>query len=53
MRDLAPEDRKAKMKEINDAMEKRLALALKDQTLTKKVITYQKRATKKNETTRW
>ena len=47
MRDLAPEDRKAKMKEINDAMEKRLALALKDETLAKKVIAYQKVQQKK------
>ena len=47
MRDLAPEDRKAKMKEINDAMEKRLALALKDETLAKKVIAYQKEQQKK------
>ena len=47
MRDLAPEDRKTKMKEINDAMEKRLALALKDETLAKKVIAYQKEQQKK------
>lgn len=41
LRDLAPEDRQVKMKEINDAIAKRLASALKDEALAKKVIAYQ------------
>jgi len=41
MRDLSQEERQAKMKEINEAMAKRLAAALKDEALAKKVIAYQ------------
>ncbi len=41
LRDLAPEDRQTKMKELNEAMAKRLTSALKDEALAKKVIAYQ------------
>ena len=41
MRDLTPEDRQAKMKELNEAMAKRMAMALKDEALAKKVMAYQ------------
>ena len=41
LRDLTPEDRQAKMKEMNEAMAKRMATALKDEALARKVIAYQ------------
>lgn len=41
LRDLAPEDRQTKMKVINDVIAKRLLIALKDEALVKKVITFQ------------
>ncbi len=41
MRDLTPEDRQAKMKELNEAMAKRMAMALKDEALANKVMAYQ------------
>jgi len=42
MRDLSQEERQAKMKEHEAALEKRLTSALKDEALAKKVIAYQK-----------
>jgi Spy/CpxP family protein refolding chaperone len=41
LRDLTPEERQPKMKEMNEAMAKRLTSALKDEALAKKVIAYQ------------
>ena len=41
LRDLTSEDRQAKMKEMNEAMAKRMATALKDEALARKVIAYQ------------
>ena len=41
LRDLTPEDRQAKMKEMNEAMAKRMSTALKDEALARKVIAYQ------------
>lgn len=41
MRDLSQEERQTKMKEINEAMAKRLTAALKDEALAKKVMAYQ------------
>ena len=43
LRDVSEADRPAKMKEINDAMEKRFAEVLKDATLAKKVAEYNAR----------
>jgi hypothetical protein len=43
LRDLAEGDRPAKMKEINDAMEKKLGEALKDAALAKKVTEFNAR----------
>ncbi len=41
LRDLTPEERQPKMKEMNEALAKRLTSALKDEALAKKVIAYQ------------
>jgi len=40
MRDLTPEQRQAKMKEVGDARQKRWAAALKDDALAQKVADY-------------
>jgi hypothetical protein len=41
LRDLTPEERQTKMKEMNEAMAKRLTSALNDEVLAKKVILHQ------------
>ena len=43
MRDLAEGDRPAKMKEVNDEMTKRLAVALKDPALAQKIADFNAR----------
>lgn len=43
LRNVSETDRPAKMKEINDEMEKKLAVALKDEALAKKVSEYNAR----------